>query len=893
VVSYDLKISFVNPRAELFLGWPAEELLGRDCHETLHYHVPANECKVNGEIRIGEEYHSEEYSFMRRDGRILPVALTATPVRRDGAVVGAVVTFQDITARLAAEKAVRESEVRFRTLFNSSGDLVHPLIGKDGGFGKFVEVNDIACQRLGYTRAEMLSMTPLDLDIPGSFPSPAEIEAVQKGILDEGRLMFERVHVTKDGRQIPVEINAHTFELNGEMMTLSIVRDITERKQAENLLLANEERIHLATSAGNVGIWDWDVANNKLVWDENMYTLYGMSEKDFDGAYEAWSRTLHPDDRQCVEVEMQAALHGEREYAPEFRIVRPDGCIRNIQASAKSFFDPQGNPLRMIGTNLDITERKQTEAALREAKIEAEQANHAKSEFLAHMSHEIRTPLNAIVGAARLMDGENLTPQQTSYARIMRHSSRSLLTLIQNILDLSKIEAGCAELETGIFELAPIIDGLAGVATASAQGKDIAFNFDLAPDLPPRLMGDPYRLEQVLNNLLSNAIKFTTQGEVSLRVQKVSEDEKSARLLFTLADTGIGISREKLGVIFEPFAQAENTTTRTHGGTGLGLAISRRLVEMMGGAIEIESTPGKGSRFTFTVTFQLPTAAEIAPTQASQRIECADFSPATTPLAGRRVLMVEDNEFNRVVLEGILQRFGIQVDAAIDGYDGVERFQAGCPYDAILMDLHLPGQDGFDCTRAIRALPEGAQVPIIAFTANVLSTTGSKCRAAGMNDHLSKPVEPDILLRTLIYWILGEGSSAPVKAAPAAEDQTDRLPDALPGIDRAKALAFSIGARAFAKLLDHMLSHCGNDPAKLAQHIRGGDIEAAAGITHDLMSVSSMVGASALFDAARQLNHELRAGNPASALAQEASDSMATEFARLNEAREILRPWLD
>jgi CheY-like chemotaxis protein len=255
--------------------------------------------------------------------------------------------------------------------------------------------------------------------------------------------------------------------------------------------------------------------------------------------------------------------------------------------------------------------------------------------------------------------------------------------------------------------------------------------------------------------------------------------------------------------------------------------------------------------------------------------------------------MVEDNQFNRVVLEGMLQRFGIEVDEAVDGCDGVERFKASGPYDAILMDLHLPGLDGFDCTRAIRALPEGAQVPIIAYTANVLTTTGGKCLAAGMNGCLTKPVEPEILLRTLMHWILGEGSSAPARAAPAVEDRADLLPDALPGIDRAKALAFSSSACDLAKLLDHTFIHCGNDPVKLSQHIIAGDTEAAAGITHNLMAVASMVGAITLFDAARQLNHELRAGSMGSALAQEAIESIVTEFARLNKAREILQPWLD
>jgi PAS domain S-box-containing protein len=668
--------------------------------------------------------------------------------------------------RAESAELLRASELRFRQLFNAGSDAIFVAEVLPGGRpGNFVEVNEIACQRLGYTREELMRMSPDDVDAPehGNASDPVFLRKLH----ENGQAIIERVHVAKDGRYIPVEVNVHLFTLGGRDAILGVARDISERKQSE--------------------------------------------------------------------------------------------------------------------------------AALREAKNEAERASHAKSEFLAHMSHEIRTPMNAIVGAARLMESESLSPRQMSYAQIMRHSSRSLLTLIHNILDLSKIEAGI-ELDIETFDLVQIIDGLTGVAAALAQDKEIAFKFDLAPDLPPRLMGDAYRLEQVLNNLLTNAIKFTAQGEITLCVQKISEDVKSVRLLFALSDTGVGISSDKLGAIFEPFVQAESTITRTHGGTGLGLAISRRLVELMGGAIEVESAPGLGSRFAFTVAFELPPAAEAASLQAGltgQRIECDDFPSSGYPLAGRRVLMVEDNQFNRVVLEGMLQRFGIEVDEAVDGCDGVERFKASGPYDAILMDLHLPGLDGFDCTRAIRALPEGAQVPIIAYTANVLTTTGGKCLAAGMNGCLTKPVEPEILLRTLMHWILGEGSSAPARAAPAVEDRADLLPDALPGIDRAKALAFSSSACDLAKLLDHTFIHCGNDPVKLSQHIIAGDTEAAAGITHNLMAVASMVGAITLFDAARQLNHELRAGSMGSALAQEAIESIVTEFARLNKAREILQPWLD
>ncbi|MFZ4539242.1 ATP-binding protein [Propionivibrio sp.] len=550
-------------------------------------------------------------------------------------------------------------------------------------------------------------------------------------------------------------------------------------------------------------------------------------------------------------------------------------------------------------THSDITEHKEIEARLVQALIKAEAATLAKSEFLAHMTHEIRTPMNAIVGAARLIEYESLTPRQLGYCQIMQNSSQSLLALIDNILDLSKIEAGHIELKKEPFDLARIVDGLAGVASVAIQDKAIEISFDLAPDLPPLLIGDHYRLEQVLNNLLSNAIKFTAKGKITLQVLKVSADAENAQLLFALSDSGIGISPEKLDAIFDAFVQAESTTTRLYSGTGLGLAISRQLVELMGGALVVNSAPGEGSRFSFTVPFQLPqgTEAVLPPARLTdQQPDYSDFTESISPLAGCRVLMVEDNQFNRQVLEGMLHHFGIEVDAAIDGNDGVKRFQAGSPYDAILMDLHLPRINGFDCARAIRALPEGQQVPIIALTANVLSTTADQCRAAGMNEHLSKPVEPEMLHRSLMSLILGEASIAPVKAPPVenetaeSTENTDLLPDNLPGIERAKASFWSNGsARALAKLLDLMLAHSGDDRARITQHIAAGDLAAAAQMTHDLVAVAATIGASPLVAAARQLDREIRAGSPGSTLAQEAIDSIDSEFSQLYAAQEMLR----
>jgi signal transduction histidine kinase/HPt (histidine-containing phosphotransfer) domain-containing protein len=523
-------------------------------------------------------------------------------------------------------------------------------------------------------------------------------------------------------------------------------------------------------------------------------------------------------------------------------------------------------------------------------------ATQVKSDFLAHMSHEIRTPINAIVGAAHLLELECLVPRQHVYANIVLRSSHTLSMLINDILDLSKVEAGGVTLCTGALSLPGIMEGLAGIAAVLAEGKNIAFDFDLAPEVPPLLIGDAYRLEQVLSNLLSNAIKFTTRGEIALQVRKLDCDAGNIRLRFALSDTGIGIPADRLDAIFDPFVQADVSTTHTHGGTGLGLTICHQLVALMGGSIKVESTPGQGSCFEFSAIFKLPpTALDAAPPACSavQRVKCNKPPLSTSPLAGRRVLIVDDHGFNRVVLQGMLQHFGIEVDAAVNGHDAVDKFHIGNSYDAILMDLQMPGFDGFECAQAIRALPEGGQVPIIAITADVLPTTMAKCLAAGMNDHLGKPVSPEVLESSLMRWIFGKEASGLLKMSQSVNgDLADHLPNDLPGVDLPNPGWSNGSARTLARMLDGALAECADDPAKILRFIASGELVAAARITHDLMAVAATVGAGELAGAARQLNREIRAGSPCSGLAQEAVAAIGSEFAQLMLAQKILSSWV-
>lgn len=1246
VVDQQMLITFVNPQAELLLGWRAEELLGRESHASTHYKRPdgtdnpVETCIVHRAVSEGKANRAEVDHFVRKDGTLFPVSLAVTPIFRSNQFSGAVITFQDISARLASEQILKENEERFRLLFNSSGDvvLVHPLAGADGGMGKFIEANDMACERLGYSREELFSMTPLDLDKPGTFPGLAEIQAFQKHALEAGHLLFEREHVTKDGRHIPVEISAHVFEFHGEKMMLSIVRDITERKQAEmeyrtliqtthdgfwviavpegrflevnpaycemigyseqellnmripdieanekpeetanhiraviegrkerfesrhrhkdghlleveisckyldmrggilvvfvrditqrkqaeRALQQSEERLAVATRAGIIGIWDWDVVNNHLVWDEAMYRLYGLRAEDFGGAYEAWTGALHPADKARTEGEIQAALRGEREYAPEFRVVWPDGSVHHIKAASQTIFDAEGHPLRMVGINYDQTERKlaeqkitdllefnrkvisestlgivvyqadgtcilanqaaativgatteqllaqnfrripswqesglltaalytldggeeqhlethlvtsygrevwlncdfvplsssgephllliltdvsgfrRAEQDLLEAKREAENANRAKSEFLANMSHEIRTPMNAIIGLSDLGLGiGGLTPKLRDYLGKINSSSRALLSILNDILDYSKVEAGRLELESMNFRLEEVLANVAGLFNVRAEEKGLELVFEITPRVPEVLVGDPLRLGQVLNNLVGNAVKFTDRGEIHIKVEESAAEPGYSTLDFAIRDTGIGMSEEQLSRLFQAFSQADGSITRRFGGTGLGLTISKRLVEKMGGDISVESTPGKGSVFRFTLRFPVAAQArferpatglrgmrvlvvddltvarqvlhevlaawEFQVTEAAsgeealEKLEQSGCGPEpfelvlldwkmpgmdglavarrlhelvhqgkiprlpviimvtafsrdqllqgaggmriddvltkpvtasglfdtimrlqggqgtasteqTAPVPGEqaagirgaRILLVEDNEVNQTVAQDLLERFGLVVTTANHGEEALEQLQAA-DFDAVLMDLQMPVMDGFEATRQIRRNPRYRDLPVIAMTAAVMPHDREACRAAGMNDHVAKPIQPGELLHTLVKWIQ-PGNDEEMPCPLAAPGAASSWPEALPGFNLTQIMDLLGGNYIlFHKLLAQFGDHFANADTELDSLIAAGNFPAAAELAHSIKGAAGTLGAVDLQQAAAAIEPDLAAGRP-------------------------------
>ena len=597
--------------------------------------------------------------------------------------------------------------------------------------GRWLHVNRALRELLGYDEAELSRLTFQDLTHPDDLD--ADLEQLRRVLADEiSAYQMEKRYLRKDGEVIwaLLSVSLVRDELRRPQYFISQVLDITERKAAELERQALTDRLTLATKAGGIGVWEWDLSTNSKTCNARMFELYGLPV--MPEAKSAFADVTHPDDFPRLHEQVHSALMTASNYDVEFRVLRPSGEIRHLRGVADIFRNEAGAPIRVIGVTWDTTD-------LRRLAADAQAANEAKTRFLATMSHEIRTPLNGVLGMAQVLATDaGLSPEQRGRVGVIRESGEALLAILNDILDLTKIEAGKLELEETSFDLGRVLASVHATFASIAEEKDLALTVDVG-DAAGTYHGDPTRLRQIISNLISNALKFTAEGEV-----RVSAQTTAGGLAIAVSDTGIGIRLDAIDKVFGSFTQADSSVTRLHGGTGLGLAICRELAGLMGGDLTVESEFGHGA--TFRLEAPLPRVAE-PPTAAE-----VDEPPPTPQDAGAlRVLVAEDNATNQLVLQALLAQFEVEPVIVGDGQQAIEAWR-GQDWDVILMDVQMPVLDGVSAARAIRAEEAAtgrARTPIVALTANAMTQQVASYLEAGMDGYVPKPIDIRALLSAL------------------------------------------------------------------------------------------------------------------------------------------------
>jgi PAS domain S-box-containing protein len=758
-------IRLFNHGAEQMLGYRAEEMVGKQTPALIHVAEEVQSRSAQLSQYYGESIEgfralvhkpefdgseTREWTYVAKDGSHIPVTLVVTAMRDEtGQLSGYLGIALDISERKAAEQRLAESLETTRAVLDT---VVNPVITFDED-GRIHSLNPAGERVFGFDCDELSERQISELFVGGAQQAFARFIADAAANPDTERVNnIELWGRRRDGSSFPLQLSVGTMQLVGKLMMVCVITDLTQQQAQRQELMAARDQVIMAAEVAELGIWTWTLADNSLQWNQRMFELYDQSPSlQFGGLnYDHWRMRVHPDDVEATAAKLAGAVAGTCVYDPIFRIVRPDDRILHIQGGAQVQRNAEGDAIKVTGINRDITTQFELETHLRNAKQQADDASLAKSAFLANMSHEIRTPMNAVLGMLQLVQRTVLNPRQLDYVLKAQSAAQSMLSLLNDILDYSKIEAGKLLLDPHVFELEQSMRDLAIVLAGNQGQKDIEIMFDLDTELPGSLIGDSLRLQQIMINLAGNALKFTSHGQVVVSLHQLQRSGSSVTLRVAVTDTGIGISPEQIEWIFEGFNQAEASTTRRFGGTGLGLVICKRLIQLMGGELQVESQVGVGSRFWFDIVLQVAEGGSL-------RSNCPG---SDAPL---RILIADDNSVAGELLLSTCEVLGWQAEYVCGGLAAVARIDQavaeGDPFDVVLMDWRMPDLDGLSAAQQIHQHSAADRPPLVlmitAYGREILADRYQGANAPFV-DFLTKPVTPKQLAVAVERALHGE-----------------------------------------------------------------------------------------------------------------------------------------
>ena len=898
----DIEGRFVscNRAYEQAFGVRRDDILGKSTMEVVAFPEAQRTLSYAGDMAVlqsGEPMHRQQ-EIILADGKPHDILLWRIPLRLpDGTPGGLLTIMVDDSEQRMAERAVADQLIYQRALLDT---VPNPIYIKDQD-ARFIGCNLAYEQAFHATREALVGKTVHEL--PHIPPEMREmVYERDHEILRTGKSAFstERLPFWDGPRDVLFWINRFNLADGSVGGLVGAIVDVSEQKALEHQAQDAERRLREMADAVPGVVYQLRIgADGSRAYgfmSDAVKSLRGYSREEALADYRLLYHQVVEDDRAAIDKAIRQAVETLSPMQEEFRIRMADGSIKWLQSAAVPTPAEDG-AVTLNGYWVDVTQHRDMEIELAAAKTAADAANRAKSSFLAAMSHEIRTPMNGVLGMLELLSLTRLDSEQRSNVEVIRDSGRSLLRIVDDILDFSKIEADMLDLRPEPASPAAIVRGVRDVYSGAASAKRLILSVTVDPDLSPAVMVDPLRLRQILNNFVSNALKFTPQGSVTIAAELVERKDGVDTVRFSVADTGIGIAPENQAKLFQPFVQAEGDTTRRFGGTGLGLVICRRLADLMGGTIEMDSAVGQGTTMRLVVPLPQADPSAITEKDNAAAIPTAALTarrPAPSVDAaiaeGTLVLVADDHPTNRMMLLRQLNLLGYAAEAVEDGKQALDAWHSG-RFGLVLTDCHMPEMDGYDLARSIR-LAEGGnggeRIPIIACTANVLEGEAEACLAAGMDSYLPKPVELSFLLRMLDAWLPLPGVPSPpaTDAPPSAALTNGAEPSP---IDRAKLAEVSLGDADFERdMLTDFRGAMDEDANQLTLALESRDSGDITRIAHRLKGASRTVGATDLATASEQMESAGRADDPAAISA--AREPLFVEVERLRKHLAGLQP---